>query len=1452
VAKTQTIVMTVIPRGVAMNTDLLPVSVFVTPRLRGADKLGAFPDWQLWTRRLAENGLTLSLRCGGNVHDVSVDPQPLEPELWEGLFKEDTFVRSHEFDDYSGRPVMSFPVRRTLSVLKSIYQVAGVSLALPEGPGESQERGNRRVLRQLLDGLDVNWSPSAGERWRNQLRKAQQAGRRGRLAGTIQSAAQLDREGLIAQSPSAAANRAVAIPFAVFHHMPTPQGPDEETPVSPLAPDWDAQLDFHQALGSLNSYPSLQRALGVVFDFDLPKDFVPLTGAGQFAKLSVAAVSVGWDWSIAPSTPELATACVHLGLQDGTRLFLTAPRLLHEPAATVPPIIGLLDLDPVRFGLAQVDVDGGMHKAIIQAETWHDPGPGRNLDQNAEPEAAPHPEVFDPEATLPALRSGGFSLFADERALQLLEAVGQSKAFNDALESSGSQPRPFFAEDLVRGYRLDIWDSHTGDWHSLHFRNADYAVEDGPAHAAGVEEGFVQLAVMQPAPGAEPDSDDLYLHEAIARWAGWSLAVEMPGKHLSRYADPEKAVPPDGDDPDYRVNEPVTPFKLTTSFGVVEGTLPSLRLGRRYRLRARAVDLAGGGLEVDDPVADLLSVLLALPRDPEGFAYLRYEPVAAPQVVIRDETAVTGAGSAVDRLVIRTTNDDPAKDSAPADLSGAERHILPPRTSIELGERLGMFDTPTGKLHSDAATWNLISKRDAAELKQSVIEVAGQTSSYPLEPGENVDPLPYLPDALSRGAAIRDLPATPSGAIGEAPPGGAAGKVEYESLSDPNPRPGSATLVSFGEDGDWKNVQGFRLVLGEPPPGDADPRPSWDPVSRVLTVLVPKGATKTVPLSSYLLVDDLKLLGQWQWLREYVELLTVVDPDRQHLVPGTDADRIAHVLQRAVEGGHWLLTPPRLLTLVHAVQQPIGRPEFAALDVEHEAETHFDPEPLETKPISGRPDPTELAPITAWRRPGATDAYLIGALRVHGASTARVDLAAIWDDPVDDIAKTTWTTVHREAHVDELPLPDLLERYLLASGTDQRRVGYYDPEHDQIAFVRAGDTMGRPDAPYPFLNAAPRHLLEDTKHHRVTYTATSASRFREYFPQDEDLDFTRRSEPVVVDVPASERPLAPSVVYVVPTFGWQRQTETNLMRSVRFGGGLRVYLERPWFSSGAGELLGVALWNYAYGTLDAESRDKFKPFITQWGMDPIWKTASLFGAPMIHHFPDAVSFDRAVSLEEATARSDDGAPGLVDVVGFEPQYDEERGLWFADLTVDTFGETYMPFVRLALVRYQPDALLDAKVSRVVLADFAQLTPDRSAMVTCDPYHPRRINIVVSGVAPQGPVPGPGGRATQIVVRVQERDPQLPGELGWRDAPAGTASVTASIDGPAAGRPNLVMWAGSVVFAAKPEADRFRLLVEEHEFVAPGEAIVTGSRRLPRGRLIYAEAFELDSALLASG
>ena len=518
---------------------------------------------------------------------------------------------------------------------------------------------------------------------------------------------------------------------------------------------------------------------------------------------------------------------------------------------------------------------------------------------------------------------------------------------------------------------------------------------------------------------------------------------------------------------------------------------------------------------------------------------MRYEPVGAPLVVIHDAAAVTGSGSAVDRIVIRTFNAGVENDVLSADTSAGDRHILPPRASVELGEHLGMFDDAAGRLQGDAATWGMIAARDAAELPKKTFKVAGKENDYPIVDDMRIDSVPYIPDALSAGAAFRNLPGTQSGERGDVSPGGgAAGPVPYNTPSDPNPRPGSATLVGFGGAGDWQNVLPFRFVLADEDRNNRNQPPQWDPNERVLTVALAKGTMQTVPLTSYINSSNLRLMGQWRWLREFIDKITVSSASAETLRPFSDADHMADVLQLAVEGGHWMLTPPRLLTLVHAVQQPLGRPEFMPLSITHVGWPST-PGSLETAPVLRRTDPTELAPILGWRTLGANDSYLVGALRVHGASSAKIDLKSAWDDPIDDVSQPTWSVVHHEAHADELPLRTLREGYLEASGADRRRVGYYDPEHDQIAFVRSGDYLGVPGPlPMPLSEAAPRQFFGDTKHHVVTYTAVATSRYREYFEQDggAPLDFTRSSEPVVVENPCLRKATCPGRTLCPPDF----------------------------------------------------------------------------------------------------------------------------------------------------------------------------------------------------------------------------------------------------------------------------------------------------------------------------
>ena len=1060
----QTVLFTIMPRGMSLNAPTLPVSVYVSPRLYDGPRLRSYPDWLNWTPQLKENGLILAIRCGNRTHRFEIDREPLRPDIWQAMFNEETFVRSHEFKDYTDHAIFSYPARLAHSLIKSIYQQAGAVLGIPDQRpwpvGEKRESPNRLFMKALMAGLEVNWNEDKGQSLRDKYRGGfGQLSSAENLQAVHYNANQLDSDGTlkfmpVAGTPQAeAVNQFVANQFAVYTHMP--QGAS----LADNPPDFDTLIDFHQALSSLNSYPDLMRALGLVFDLELPKEFVASTQINQPGLLAVVDLP-NHLWAIAtkapPNLPPLETAYLNfsIGSPNPWQIFTTAPGLLGGGFSDLE-VFGLLNLDPTRFGLTQVDLESGMFKNMLLAESWQDDHPG--------PEPGDNPEVFDEATTMPALRSGGFSLFADGRALRLLKTFQENTNFNDDLENGNPNSRPFFAEDLVHGFRIDIWDSHTNEWHSLHLRSGLYKIEEQTFKTES-EEGFTQLAAGQVAPDPENPTpeDDMYLNESVARWNGWSLSAPFPGKSLSRDPDPDKALM---DDPSHPPNEPATPFKMTTQFKVYPGSLPSLRFGRRYRLRARPVDIAGNSMKYDDPLTALLSFLMGQPRDADGLPYLRFEPVAAPSVILRDTEAVTAPGSQLQRLVIRTFNDDPSKDNDPADLTASDRFIVPPSTSVEFGERMGMFDDANGKLITTAAMYNLIAKRDAGKFNHVTVQVAGQTQEFPLISEKTVDVLPYLPDVLARGAALRNLPGSPGGSLAKVSPGvGSNDSLPFETLDEANPHPGSAALISFGEEGDWQKLKPFRLALA-----DGSGTPKWDPVNRILTVFLPKGSHFIVPLSSYLHQDDLKLIGVWQWLREFVDKFTLFLPEVPVLDFDLNSERIAQLLQRALEGGHWMITPPRLLNLVHAVQQPIGNPEFTGIAAQHEPYgektnsgsynemVNPDPNVLQTAPESTPTAENELDPITAWRKPNSQEAFLLGGLKIHAESTGKVDMLAEWSDPYDD--PTTPRESGKEyrntnsAQVDEIPVPGTQEGFINVGkgGKNSRSLAYYQ-------FASANDT----------------------------------------------------------------------------------------------------------------------------------------------------------------------------------------------------------------------------------------------------------------------------------------------------------------------------------------------------------------------------------------------------------
>ncbi|HTT12139.1 MAG TPA: hypothetical protein VMG60_14705 [Burkholderiaceae bacterium] len=69
-------------------------------------------------------------------------------------------------------------------------------------------------------------------------------------------------------------------------------------------------------------------------------------------------------------------------------------------------------------------------------------------------------------------------------------------------------------------------------------------------------------------------------------------------------------------------------------------------------------------------------------------------------------------------------------------------------------------------------------------------------------------------------------------------------------------------------------------------------------------------------------------------------------------------------------------------------------------------------------------------------------------------------------------------------------------------------------------------------------------------------------------------------------------------------------------------------------------------------------------------------------------------------------------------------------------------------------------------------DFTWLTPERSAVVSADPYDARTLGVTVSGLAPTralSVVPPPTVaviRSTLVSATEQQPDPSLGADLGW--------------------------------------------------------------------------------------
>jgi hypothetical protein len=1250
----QSILWTALPNGYSEDGRSLQVSLLVSPRLEPDldPQLENFPDFVDWPATLAGSRFVLhfggqpAVSVGGQdfAGPTRIDDRLGRPDssVWTALFPKHTFVCGYKYRNLATHDVLSYPAADVEALVRNLYSQLAASAQdqLPTASTFLDDPGWTKLLTAVARN-DDRFTDRKLDRKTGRLTairdvRKQFAAFKDRDFATRNLASDLARFQLFHTPPS--------MPRRDKYNVPPEDARSRaewlgfEQAKLPAPHDFQNEIDFHQIVAAMNQYPTLLRRLGLVVDIVIRRDaFAPLADAPFWVEVERPQGDPGVVTSsdVSPRTRTILDA----------KQFRALTRKVQQQG-DFRVVNGLLDLDPKIFSFVQMDVDGAGIKVTNFARSLITIG--GNPDHKLDP-VSKQPR----ELGAPALRNAGLVLVHNQRADMLKNSIARQNQFNAA--AGTPSPPELSAEDLVRGYRIDIWDDGSKQWHSLCQRTAHYDIGSGAVIIdVPVEEGTVRLAATTSSdPASNPDI--IWLHETLVAWAGWSLCAPPPGKTIAH--DPKDRTDPVTD------AEPEVPpgLRLKTRFNVLAGSLPRLRYGRRYWLRARIVDLAGNSLEPQ-------------PKDfgPEkskqnAQAYFRCEPISAPAIALVKPTPATidapFEGESMERMAIRSFNDTPPLNAVQTP-QRARRAAVPSRTTQRDAEQHGVLDHG-GTI--DPASFAMLVAKDDSLAEEKLLSAGPLAGGAPVETGYAAwldgDPLPYLPDPLA---------------------------VEVAARIFGHPTFPDSTVVSipFYDGTKWPDALPFKIEIYDDPAAT----PHYDAAVRTLLIPLPKAARCTLRLSIQPSAAALRLLAVWNWLTSAQQTQTI------------KIDGRATTLERLVrEGQHWMLTPWRNLELVHAVQRPLISPVMTRLVVD-------------------RPDSATFA------LPNFTSACSI-------ASTDRIDLRANWNEPFEDAAVNVLENRPRIDHAFSIKITDAKAYagspdYLL-EGPDLIRAGGFF--HDRIA--------------------KKVHEFHDTRYRRIEYWLEATTKFREFMPAKLLTEVvggvtTPTEENIRIAgaklrtwIPSSAPPPAPEVLYVVPTFGWIRSGDEASKSSWRRGGGLRVYLNRPWNASGYGEMLAVVLpaATFAGDPNTDPAAQPLKNYVTQWGNDPIWLSPFVSGvAPKRANFPlarTAADLDGKWLPSFAPAEEADQPAGpfpttgldhpelrkptaqsRVDVAPHDVFFDEERQLWYCDIEVN-FGTAYFPFIRLALARYQPVALSTAHLSNVVLADFMPLVPDRWLNVT---------------------------------------------------------------------------------------------------------------------------------------
>ena len=1227
---TETIVWTVLPNGYDSTGDSLQLSVLITPNLAagttGTGTLADFSSWQDWPSNVSAFG-SLLVEIGNQdrsltvTYNATIPTGPLNSAMWTTLFPTTTVYQARDSLELelANFPVISFPAAQindfvtgqyasyepdqvpTLDTLASVYGAITPGLV-----GVVQQERFRRLAAE---------------------RMAPGRGGKAKLANDL-----------------AAMNTPDAFAAQAYYHL-AGLGPQPAGAIPPL--------DFHKALTMIGQHGLLQRALGLVLDLEVPLASVQNTGGG--VPLITGTVSSDIYVSILFQTRSLTAHATSVNTIEITpRTQCNASTTVFEAYPLSSQIVGrqLTLGDPSSFTINQVEVDGAGLRASHFGSTVS------RLQHRALGQSSSASPTVTVTASPPSLRTEGILVCEVNRGINFQNLVARQQSLYASI-GTGTVP-DLQAEDLVRGYVLDVFDSTGSAWNSTAERSCTYMA--GSQTVSGNDEASHQTPPrMQSSPTPGETTPQLNLSPVILRFTGWSTAAPRPFDVIPD-ADSMATAP---------TPSPFTASEITIAVVPVPGSVPRLRFGVSYALRARIVDVANNVLALSDgaSVGDSQNRVSPLAE------YLRLEPIGSPDIY--DQSAPR-LGETLQRLVIRDTD-----DSTPS-----VRALAPMPISAWFAEVHSMFDTgPGGAL--DPKAYGVITPAESKRYATTSPLAVGVTP-----PAISLtDPVPFLPDPVARGGAL----AVQNDAIAGDP------TVSF----DFSPAPGDS----------WPNYRPFGLRIA---PG-SQIAATVDTNARIVTFTLTPGDTVFLQLSSTCDVGDLKLFGLGSFFSSF-------EP------------------ASAAAGQYWGITPAVTLELVYAVQRPLLNPAL----------------------YIGNPA----------REEGATFVEVVGYVQYSPKSTASIDLLASWlepiDDPINDVGPigpgAPESAPKQVSNSPVFPLADL-------PGLELPEACIDNEDTDTFAGV---------------------HEFHDTKHRNVTYTAIASSRFTEFYPPGTDVTVVTE-QPPTLNVPSSARPASLDISSVIPSFTWTTAGRYPHLTSERSPAALRVYIDRPWWSSGIDELLGVVTWPLAepLGPITVPfARDLARPggppivvgpggrtspgritappihipattisseyasYVTDWGADPVFA-----GEPLRWPHPRLLTFTASVAAGNGLSIDEDDSL-VVNVAGHQVAYDPTQKKWYCDIEVDT-GNAYTPMIRLALARYQPNSIAGVELGRISLVDIMSLDPGR--VVTIVLGGKTKLNhVALSGVSYSRAAAAKDVAPGIAQITVERRDPGIKDEtIGWQ-------------------------------------------------------------------------------------